>query len=274
LLEQTMPSTEVVLVVEDDEPLRATLGRLLARAGYQVETATDGAAGLARLEQGGVDVVLLDLVMPELSGLEVCRQVRSRQRPDDIYLPIIMLTGMGSETDRHAGFDAGADDYIPKPFAVADLLDRVGVWMRARQRLRATHEQLTRERERNWTLAEQAARDEAIVIMACTIADRLAQPLTVLQGRLALAKYAGHSPESLSELRVHLEQAVTDLTERFNELRHAVRYVTRDVGTLKAIDLVKADERHGSESHSGHPSLNDDLEWSGTQSCMTERVRA
>ena len=238
-----MPSTGVVLVVEDDEPLAKMIGRVLTRAGFQTEAATGGPAGLARIERGGIDLALLDVVMPGMDGLELCRRVRSLQGPDDVYLPIIMLTGLGSELDHHAGFAAGADDYIAKPFSIALLLDRVGVWMRTRQRLRAAQAQLAIERERSWALAEQAARDETVALMASTAADRLAQPLTVLRGRLELAKDRDFSPDHLPEAWPPLERAVADLTERLEQLRSAVRYVTHNFGDIKAIDLVKAHER-------------------------------
>src|SRR5215217_705407 len=100
-------SQPVVLVVEDDEALSATLRRVLERAGYAAEQMPNGLAGLDRVEQGGVDLVLLDVMMPELDGLELCRRVRARQARDDVYLPIIMLTGLGSEPEHHAGFAAG-----------------------------------------------------------------------------------------------------------------------------------------------------------------------
>ena len=245
-----MLSTGVVLVVEDDEPLGKMIGRVLTRADYQVEIATDGAAGLARIEQGGIDLVLLDVVLPGLDGLEVCRRVRSLQGPDDVYLPIIMLTGLGSETDHHAGFAVGADDYVTKPFSISLLLDRVGVWMRTRQRLRTTQAQLSIERERSRVLAEQAARDETVVVMACTVADRLAQPLAVLRGRLELARLHDLSPEYVPHVWAHLEQAVADLTERLDQLRSAARYVTRNLGSIKTIDLMKSHE-HQPSSDSG-----------------------
>jgi DNA-binding response OmpR family regulator len=141
-LEQTerpdIPSARtVILVVDDDPAIRRLLKRLLEQAGYSVEVAADGTSGLARIDAGGIDLVLLDLELPDLNGLEVCRQVRARQRA--VYLPIIMITGRTSEEDRNAAFAAGVDDYVTKPVRRAHLLDRVQFWVQALQRFKDTH---------------------------------------------------------------------------------------------------------------------------------------
>jgi two-component system, cell cycle sensor histidine kinase and response regulator CckA len=140
-----MPSNPpVILVVEDDPVLAEVLGELLQHAGYTVERAADGAAGAARIEAGHIDLVLLDLMLPDVDGLELCRRARTLE--SDVYLPIIMLTVLG-EQQRHAGFLAGADDYVAKPFDADDLLDRVQVWLRTRLRLRLAHLRLLEEHE-------------------------------------------------------------------------------------------------------------------------------
>ncbi len=143
----------VVLVVDDDPITQTYVSTLLGRAGYTVEIAADGPAGLARIEAGGIDVVLLDLMLPVLDGLELCRRVRARQ--SDVYLPIIMLTALDSADDRRAGFAAGADDYVTKPFRADDLLARVQVWAQTRARLRVAHERLQAERATNARLAAE-----------------------------------------------------------------------------------------------------------------------
>src|SRR5579883_924749 len=104
----------VVLVADDDADMRHLLQRLLERAGFRVETAADGAAALARLALGGVDLVLADLMMPQVDGLEFCRRVRESEQARRI--PILMLTGSVNAADRRAGFAYGADDYLLKPF--------------------------------------------------------------------------------------------------------------------------------------------------------------
>jgi signal transduction histidine kinase len=134
----------IILVVEDDPVLADVVCDLLEDSGYAVELASDGAAGVARIEQGGIELVLLDLMLPDVDGLELCRRARALEH--DVYLPIIMLTVLG-EKQRHAGFLAGADDYVAKPFDTRDLLDRVQVWLRTRLRMRLAHLRLLEEHE-------------------------------------------------------------------------------------------------------------------------------
>ncbi len=134
------PSRPVVLVVEDEVVTRRVLTQLLEQDGYVVEAVASGEAGLARIAEGGIDVVLLDLVLPGLDGIELTRRVR--ENAETVYLPIIMVTSLDSPDQQHAGFEAGADDYVTKPFNTRDLLDRVRVWTRTSQRLQASHSAL------------------------------------------------------------------------------------------------------------------------------------
>jgi DNA-binding response OmpR family regulator len=131
-----LPARPLVLVVEDDRATRELLQERLGCAGYGVELAADGATALAYVEAGGLDLVLLDVNLPDLDGLEVCRRVRARQC--EVYLPIIMVTGLSGEEHRNAGFTAGVDDYVTKPFRSADLLDRVQFWVGALRRFKAS----------------------------------------------------------------------------------------------------------------------------------------
>ena len=124
------PAGPVILVVEDEAAIREMLQALLEQEGYTVETAADGASGLARIEAGGLDLVILDLMLPELDGLELCRRVRARAGKS--YLPILMLTALDTEPQLITGFDAGADDYVGKPFPAEVLLARVRRLLRRR----------------------------------------------------------------------------------------------------------------------------------------------
>src|SRR4051812_44553722 len=110
-----------ILVVDDDRAVRDSLRRSLAFNGYQVELATDGQQALDTIEKERPDALVLDVMMPRLDGLEVCRRLRSAG--DD--LPVLVLTAREAVSDRVAGLDAGADDYLAKPFALEELLARL-----------------------------------------------------------------------------------------------------------------------------------------------------
>ncbi|MCY1136716.1 response regulator transcription factor [Actinoplanes sp. Pm04-4] len=110
-----------VLVVDDDPTVSDVVRRYLEQDGYRVRLAADGPAALAAVEDEQPDLVVLDLMMPGLDGLEVCRRLRVR-RPG---LPVVMLTALGDEGDRVAGLEVGADDYVTKPFSPRELVLRV-----------------------------------------------------------------------------------------------------------------------------------------------------
>ena len=139
-MQETRP---VVLVVEDDPIMYELLRDLLEPAGYAVEIVQDGGTALARAADGDVDLVLLDLMLPGLDGLALCRLLRAQEGA--VHLPIIMLTGLAGDAQRHAGFAAGADDYVVKPFKADELLDRVQVWVRTRQSLTAARQRAQTE---------------------------------------------------------------------------------------------------------------------------------
>lgn len=117
-----------VLVVEDDAALCTLLQYNLEKEGYQVTVATDGEEALLLTEETKPDLVLLDWMLPKLSGIEFCRRLRGR--PETRNLPIVMITARGEETDRVRGLDTGADDYITKPFAMNEVLARIRAVLR------------------------------------------------------------------------------------------------------------------------------------------------
>ncbi len=117
-----------VLVIDDDRKITAALRRGLAYQGYRVDVAHDGTAGLELARRGAPDVVILDILMPGLDGLEVCRRLRAG---GDVR--VLLLTARDSIEDRVRGLENGADDYLVKPFAFAELLARVRVLLRRRQ---------------------------------------------------------------------------------------------------------------------------------------------
>ena len=115
-----------VLVVEDDQRVRDAVSRALTFEGYEVTTAVDGADGLLRIAAEAPDVVVLDVMMPNVDGLNVCRQLRGRGD----QTPVLILTARQEVSDRVAGLDAGADDYLVKPFALDELLARLRALLR------------------------------------------------------------------------------------------------------------------------------------------------
>src|SRR5881296_583825 len=115
-----------ILIVEDEPAMVAGLRDNFEFEGYDVITAPDGVAGLERALKEAPDLVILDVMMPRMSGLDVCKQLKSK-RPS---LPIIMLTARGQEVDKVVGLELGADDYVTKPFSIRELLARVKAVMR------------------------------------------------------------------------------------------------------------------------------------------------
>ena len=132
------PSPGSILVVDDDERLAASLRRALAFEGHRVRVASDGPAALDAVREASPDLVVLDRMLPGLDGLEVCRRIR--EAGDDV--PILMLTARDAVGERVAGLDAGADDYLVKPFAYEELLARVRSLLRRRPAIGADRERL------------------------------------------------------------------------------------------------------------------------------------
>ncbi len=117
-----------ILVVEDEDSLATLLQYNLQKEGYEVALAGDGEEALLKVEERAPDLVVLDWMLPKVSGIEVCR--RLRQRNETRNLPIIMLTARGEESDRIRGLDTGADDYVVKPFSMTELAARVRAVLR------------------------------------------------------------------------------------------------------------------------------------------------
>ena len=129
-MEATKLNERRVLVIEDDSDIRELLSYNFASSGYQVKTAETGENGLSTFAAFTPDVILLDLMLPDLPGTEICRRIRSHvEGPQPA---IIMLTAKGEEIDRVVGFEVGADDYVVKPFSVRELLLRVNAILRGR----------------------------------------------------------------------------------------------------------------------------------------------
>jgi len=117
------------LVVEDEPDIRALIVHHLTKDGFRCRTAADGAEAFARLRAGTPDLVVLDLMLPGMDGLEVCREIQKRD-----WVPVLMLTARTGETDKIAGFAVGADDYLTKPFSLRELAARVRAILRRMER--------------------------------------------------------------------------------------------------------------------------------------------
>src|ERR1700722_17641482 len=116
---------ERLLIIDDDARLAAMVSDYLGAAGFVVECRATGREGLAALERSGFDAIVLDVMLPDIDGFEVCRRIRTRAQT-----PILMLTARGEETDRIVGLEIGADDYLPKPFSPRELQARIRAILR------------------------------------------------------------------------------------------------------------------------------------------------
>ncbi len=132
-----MPTSSTILLVDDEESIQTLLTFPLERDGFRVVQARDGDEALRRFEEEAIDLVVLDVMLPRLDGLEVCRRLRSQSN-----VPIIMLTARGEELDKVLGLELGADDYITKPFSIREFRSRVRALLR-----RAASPHLAGERE-------------------------------------------------------------------------------------------------------------------------------
>jgi two-component system response regulator RegX3 len=123
--ERKEPSLARVLVVEDEESFSDALSYMLRKEGFEVSVAPTGTSALTQFDRTGADIVLLDLMLPEMSGTEVCRQLRQRSA-----VPIIMVTARDSEIDKVVGLEIGADDYVTKPYSPRELVARIRAVLR------------------------------------------------------------------------------------------------------------------------------------------------
>jgi len=174
-----------ILIVEDEPNMVAGLRDNFEFEGYQVITAPDGVAGLKRALAETPDLVILDVMMPRMSGLDVCRQLKN-QRPS---IPIIMLTARGQEVDKVVGLELGADDYVTKPFSIRELLARVKAVLRRAHTIPQDQERLS-------------FGDIEVNLRSCQVT-RAGKPLEFSSKEFELLKYlVCHQGETLSRDRL------------------------------------------------------------------------
>lgn len=193
---------ERVLVVDDDPPLRRMLARSLTAEGFEVTVAPDGGAALLAAERSAPDVIVLDVAMPAIDGLSVCRRLRGKGLPT----PILMLTARDAVADRVAGLEAGADDYLVKPFAISELIAR----------LRA----LTRRGKQSDALLSYA---DLVLDMAARTATRGSRAIELTGREAALLELLLRE----SGRTVTRERAIDEIWDGAAESNVVDRYVTR-----------------------------------------------
>lgn len=130
-----------ILVVEDDRDIAELIAHYIEKAGWQADVAASGSEGLTKARQKHPDCLVLDVMLPGMDGLEVCRALRTD--PTTAAIPIIMLTARADETDRIVGLELGADDYLAKPFSPGELVARIRALLRRAQRVTSSDEQIT-----------------------------------------------------------------------------------------------------------------------------------
>jgi two-component system response regulator MprA len=209
-----------ILVIDDDRALRDALRRAFVLAGYEVQVAQNGLEGIQRVDETRPDVIVLDVMMPELDGLEACRRLRSLGD----RTPILMLTARDAVEDRIDGLDAGADDYLVKPFDVGELIARV------RALLRRTSAELSGERLSFGSLELDADRHGARFgdqVLELTRTEYQLLELLMLNPRRIL-------PHSLIYERVW----GYDFGPSSNALRVYIGYLRRKLSELGAPDVI------------------------------------
>lgn len=129
-----------ILIIEDEEKLARFVELELSHEGYTVDKAADGRVGLEMAESGGYDLILLDIMLPSLSGIEVLRRLRKSEKTDVAEVPVILLTARDGITDKVTGLDMGANDYMTKPFAIEELLARIRASLRLASQMAEHHD--------------------------------------------------------------------------------------------------------------------------------------
>ena len=174
----TTDSSGRVLIVDDDPELRDLLKTYLERQGFQVATVADGAAMDAWLAQDAADLIVLDLMLPRMSGLDVCRQVRS-----EMPVPIVMLTARDEESEKVVGLEIGADDYVTKPFSMRELMARVQALLR--------RDRLSRESAESDSAAPASTLEVGAIVLDATAHEvrRGGQPIPVRPKEYDLLEY-------------------------------------------------------------------------------------
>jgi signal transduction histidine kinase len=221
---------EHVLIAEDDAAAARVLRLLLEQSGYRVTIAPDGEAAMRILdEEGAPDLLLLDWMLPGVSGLEICHT--ARQRWDALRLPILMVTARTDPESVYAAFDAGASDYVGKPFRGAELRARIGAQLRTRRLVeeRARMEAHLRERDKLFTLG----------LLAGGVAHDLNNPLAVISAHAQILLRRAADEESAEQLR-EIVQAVDRCSRIVADMLNFARRHPAERGPVDVASVVRA----------------------------------
>lgn len=213
-----------VLVVEDDPYSQDMIVRRLRSRGFEVDAVSDGPACLARVAAAPFDLVLLDVNLPGLSGLEVLPELRARHSHD--ALPVILVTALGDSTDVVAGLEAGANDYVVKPVNFTVLLARVRVCLRIK---------------RSVALLMEAERDRVMLETLGRACEQIAQPMTAIT--VLLEMLVRHPLPEPDALRAELSQ-VLDVTKEAAGIIHRLRAVatSKSVPYPRRVEMIRGSE--------------------------------
>lgn len=211
-----------ILLVEDDDTVRDTLALNLRGEGYGVETAADGERGLELVRAGAHDLLILDVMLPKLDGLTLCRIVRREST-----VPIILLTARGTETDKIIGLETGADDYVVKPFSLGELLARVRAALRRGAAAQPTTSELTSGELRMDLLGRRAWKADLEVTLAPKEFDLLAALMRnrgrVLTRELLLSEVWGDDyPGDARTVDVHIRWLRQKIEDDPSDPQHIV----------------------------------------------------
>jgi two-component system OmpR family response regulator len=204
-----------VLLADDEPRIRDVARYALEREGLRVDEVADGLAALAQVERGGVDLVVLDVMLPELDGLEVCRRIRSLPSPLGAT-PVLFLSARGEELDRVVGLELGGDDYLAKPFAVRELTARVRALLRRSELVRAPAPASPQAQLRHGEVSIDRARHEArcrgeLVTLTSTeltiLAALFERPGIVLSRAQLVERVGGHEDDAtLRSIDTHVRR--------------------------------------------------------------------
>ncbi|MBI3966151.1 MAG: response regulator [Chloroflexi bacterium] len=216
-----------VLAIEDDEATARLIATVLMRNGFDVTVAHNAETGLARYHEIQPDCVVLDVNLPDRSGLDILREIRQR----DAITQVLMLTAQSTVNDRIAGLKGGADDYLAKPFHWAELVERVRKRVVARERVRAFEDE------------KATAIDEVVRRYATTIPHELAQPLSLIIGYSELIMKTRLPLEEFPRAAEAINAAGQELAELIRSFSTLRRYQTRWFAGSELIDLKQPEEQ-------------------------------